>query len=330
MPIQYLKHHNIDRRQWDALVTASRQRQVYALSWYLDVVAPEWEAVVELDTAGAYTAVMPVPWRSKFGIRYIQQPLFCQQLGIYSLSGPVADATYIAFVQELRERFRYVSGYNFNTENQLPAGLPPEVQVHQTQTLYLPLNKPYEQLEQAYTRDRKVNLKRAQKAGLTVEESGDIAPIIRFFRGETAGNIYGGVAEEAYMQLRQLHQVLQEKRVAKLLYTTDSTGRQNSGCLFVTWGGHIVYIFNAAPQHGRKQNGRTLMIDYMIREYAGQEMVFDFESPGEQESDILHFYKSFGPEARPIPVLRYNQLPKGVKLVREARMRVVRRLRRGA
>ena len=327
MPVLYLKHHDIDRTQWDAVVELSRQRQVYAMSWYLDVVAPGWDAVVELDASGVYTAVMPVPWRSKLGIRYIQQPLFCQQLGIYSLAKIIPEATYIAFVEELYRRFRYVASYNFNTANQLPAVLPPAIKPIQTLTLYLSLDKDYSQLYQGYTRDRRMNLKRAQKAGLTLEESGDIEPIIHFFREETAGRIYGGVAAKAYALLRQLYQVLQEKGVARLCYTTDSQGRKNSGCLFIVWGGHIVYIFNAAPQHGRKQNGRTLLIDHLIREYAGQEMVFDFESPDEKEPDILHFYQSFGPEAKPIPVLQYNRLPKGVRFIREARMRLVRKLR---
>jgi hypothetical protein len=326
MRVLYLKHNDIDLKQWDAVVEQSPQRQVYAISWYLDVVAPEWEAVVELDVAGAYKTVMPVPWQRKLGMRYIQQPLFCQQLGIYSLAEDITKATYQAFVQEIYRRCKYVAGYNFNTDNTLP-GLLPEVQVGHTFTLYLHLNHSYAQLHQNYTRDRKMNLKRAHKAGLQLTESVDIEPLIQFFKEETAGRIYGGVAEEAYIMLRQLYQVLQEKGVARLYYTTDSEGRQNSGCLFIIWGGRIVYIFNAAPQHGRKQNGRTLILDHMIREYAGQEMLFDFESPDDREPDIVHFYKSFGPEVKPIPVLQYNRLPKGVRFIREARIRLVRKLR---
>lgn len=327
MPILYLRHTDIDLEQWDAVVAGSPQRQVYAMSWYLDVVSPEWDGVVEADTAGKYRTVMPVPWRRKLGMRYVQQPSFCQQLGIYSLEEKIAEATYQAFTQEVYRHFRYVVGYNFNTGNLLPPLLLPEVQVEHTVTLYLNLHGSYEQLCKRYTKDRKVNLRRAQKAGLQLRESDDIEPLIQFFKEETADRIYGGVAAGAYEVLRQLYQVLREKDVAKLLYTTDREERKNSGCLFIFWGGRIVYIFNAAPQHGRKQNGRTLMIDHMIREHAGQEVVFDFESPDEREQDILHFYKSFGPEVTPIPLLKYNRLPKGIQLVREARMQLVRKLR---
>lgn len=327
MPVLYLKHKDIDLEQWNIVVEQSPQRQVYAMSWYLDVVSPGWEGVVETDAAGRYKTVMPVTWRRKLGMPYVQQPLFCQQLGVYSLDESIAEVTYQAFTKEIYQRFRYVVDYNFNTDNQLPALLLPEVQVEHTLTLYLNLCRSYEQLCQGYSRDRKMNLKRAQKAALQLMESNDIEPLIQFFQEETEARIYGGVAAGAYDMLRQLYQVLREKGVGKLYYTIDEQGRKNSGCLFIIWGGRIVYIFNASPRHGRKQNGRTLLINHMIQQYAGQEVLFDFESPDEREPDILHFYKSFGPKVKPIPVLKYNRLPKGVKLVREARMRLVRKLR---
>ncbi|WP_439881045.1 GNAT family N-acetyltransferase [Pontibacter sp. MBLB2868] len=323
MSIAYLQHHAIDKIQWDALITQSPEGQVYALSWYLDVVSPAWEAVVQLDEEGKYRIVMPVPWLKKLGVRYIQQPLFCQQLGVYSINGSIAEAVYNSFIKELEHRFRYVTGYQFNTSNKLPAA----PQQEHTFTLYLHLNKPYEQLQQRYTRDRKQNLKRAQKAGLRIIESEDMEPLITFFRTETAGRIYGGVSEEAYAQLRELYAALKTRGLARLYYTLDQQERKNAGCLFIIWRNRIVYIFNAAAGHGRKQNGRTLMLDHVIREYSNQEFILDFESPDESEPDIVNFYRSFGAEAMPIPVLKYNHLPQSIKLVREVRMRLVQRLK---
>ncbi|WP_299826248.1 GNAT family N-acetyltransferase [uncultured Pontibacter sp.] len=321
MNILYLPHTQIDKLQWDALITASEQGQVYALAWYLDVVAPGWDAVVELDEAGKYETVMPVPWQRKLGMRYVQQPLYCQQLGIYTLAASIAGATYRQFWAEVQQRFKYVVGYNFNTGNQLPQ------QQEQTYTLYLDLGKPYQELQQHYTRDRKMNLKRAQKAGLQLLHSQDIAPLIQFFKDETAKRIYGGVSESAYMLLQNLYRALQERGLAQLYYTLDAGGRKNAGCLFIVWRNKIVYIFNAAAAHGRKLNGRTLILDHIIQKYAGQEFILDFESPDDSEPDIVHFYRSFGPKTMPIPVLKYNRLPKSIKLARELRVRLVKSLK---
>ena len=323
MSLRYLLHHEIDKAQWDALIEKSGQGQVYALSWYLDVVAPGWEAVAVLDEAGKYKTVMPVPWRKKLGIRYVQQPFFCQQLGIYTLDDRIPDSLYQRFLTEVQRRFMYVAGYQFNQDNQLPL----QPQHEQTYTLCLDLKKPYQQLKQHYTRDRKLNLKRALRAGLTLRQHDNLEPLIQFFRSETVGKIYGGVSEEAYNLLRQLYKEARKRGLAQLYYTEDADGLKNSGCLFWVWRNRIVYIFNAAAAHGRRQNGRTLILDHIIQKYAAQEFILDFESPDDQEPDIVSFYRSFGAQTMPLPVLKYNRLPKSIKLLREFRMRLVQRLK---
>ncbi|GAB3194325.1 hypothetical protein ABID22_000253 [Pontibacter aydingkolensis] len=323
MNIHYLTHPKIDKPQWDALITASEQGQVYALSWYLDMVSPGWDAVVELDAAGKYKTLMPVPWRKKLGMPYVKQPLFCQQLGVYTLAESIPAVTYQQFWAEVQQRFKYVVGYQFNTDNQLTQ----EMAQEQTYTLYLHLNKAYEELRHHYTRDRKINLKRAEKAGLRLQQSQDIEPLIQFFKSETADRIYGGVSEEAYNLLRKLYVAMQERGLAQLYYTVDAEGRKNAGCLFTVWRNRIVYLFNAAPAHGRKQNGRTLLLDHIIRKYAHQNFILDFESPDDREPDIVHFYRGFGAQTMLIPVLKYNRLPQSIKLIRELRTRLVQRLR---
>jgi len=76
--IRHLKNSEIDRTRWDELVM-SWSGQPYALSWWLDVVSPGWEALVKDD----YEAVMPLPVKRRFGLRYLVQPRFCQQLGVF-------------------------------------------------------------------------------------------------------------------------------------------------------------------------------------------------------------------------------------------------------
>jgi hypothetical protein len=323
MRILYLQNSEIDKAQWDALVTASEQGQVYALSWYLDIVAPRWEAVVELDESGKYKAVMPIPWRKKLGIRYVQQPFYCQQLGIYAIYPSIPVAIYQQFWAQVQQRFKYVVSYQFNTENKLSQQLAQE----QTYTLYLNLNRPYSSIAQNYTRDRKLNLKRAKKANLQIQQSHDIEPIISFFRAETADRIYGGVSEGAYELLRRLYLALDKRGLAQLYYTVDPDGRKNAGCLFIVWRNRIVYIYNASAAHGRKKNGRTLILDHIIQKYAEQDFILDLESPDDSEPDIVHFYKSFGSSTMPIAVLKYNRLPKGIKLIRNLRMRLVQKLK---
>jgi len=54
--IDYLLHSDIDKMKWDACIQKAFNGNIYALSWYLDVVHEGWEALVEDD----YVRVMPL------------------------------------------------------------------------------------------------------------------------------------------------------------------------------------------------------------------------------------------------------------------------------
>ena len=54
--IKYRTYDKIDKRRWDECIAKSFNGSVYAWSWYLDVVHPKWDALVEND----YERVMPI------------------------------------------------------------------------------------------------------------------------------------------------------------------------------------------------------------------------------------------------------------------------------
>jgi hypothetical protein len=78
--INYLKHTEIDKALWDECIAQSVNRRVYAFSWYLDIVCPGWDALV----GDNYMHVFPLTHRRKWGVGYLYQPFFAQQLGLFS------------------------------------------------------------------------------------------------------------------------------------------------------------------------------------------------------------------------------------------------------
>lgn len=314
--LRYLTNHQINYAQWDACVANSEARLVYGFTWYLDVVAPGWAGLVK-EEAGQYVAVMPLPVNYQWGLRYIRQPFFCQQLGVFGI-GPAAWVA--AFLPALQKQFPLISKYSFNTNNfsAFGPGLPPHLKISQHYTHHLNLNQSYPVIRQHYTRDRKINLQRSQQAGLIMRASTDIEPLIQLFKADAANRIYGGVSEKAYGQLRQLYQALASRGYAALHYTYTSTGELDAGCLFVIYGHQIIYLFNAASVAGRRRNGRSLMIDQLIQQYAGQPYVFDFESPAAVPA-ISRVYQGFGAVPVPYLTLSQNNLPAPLKFLKSAR-----------
>ncbi|MCX6283824.1 MAG: hypothetical protein NTW31_06290 [Bacteroidetes bacterium] len=94
--ISYLKHNEIDRARWDGCISRSLNRRVYAFSWYLDIVAPAWEALVSDD----YLSVFPLTPGRKAGVCYLFQPFFTQQLGLFS-SNPIGEENAEKFMSSI-------------------------------------------------------------------------------------------------------------------------------------------------------------------------------------------------------------------------------------
>ena len=82
--IRLIKNTVIDKKKWDLCIEGSVNRTHYALSWYLDIVADKWDAVVY----GDYELIFPVTYKNLIPfistVKIIYQPMFCQQLGFFS------------------------------------------------------------------------------------------------------------------------------------------------------------------------------------------------------------------------------------------------------
>lgn len=259
--------------------------------------------VVHRSNAG-YDAVMPVPLRRKWGVWRVHQPFFCQLLGVFSRD-PAFDAE--PFYRAVYRQFRYGSVWQTSA---YPTPAVPFNLVRQLSTQVLDLSATYPALYARYTPDRRRNLRRAQSAGWQIQERADIEPLLLLFRGNHANGIDGGVGEWAYAILRTLYAELHKRNMATLLYA-GRTEKFDAGVLFVRDENRLIYLFNAATETGRRGNARTLLIDRIIQENAGQAapnppLLLDFESP--EKPSIRSFYASFGAVMRPFWLVRWSRL----------------------
>lgn len=313
MAIFFLQRAQIDTEKWNNFIATSPQSILYANTWYLDTITPDWCALV-MEENGQWQAVMPLPVRQKWRTKVIQQPLFCQMLGVFSINETVFRQATHAFLQKLPAYFRYISIYTGRFFIQ--DGLPNNYEIEHCHTHILPLHLCYDTLYENYTADRRLNLHRAKKMNWQIEKSGDINPLIALFKTYHAAQIEGGVAESAYQLLQKVAKALEEKKAMHLVYALKD-GKIEAGALFAMDRQRIIYLFNAASPLGRKGNARSLLIDQIIQQYAETGIIFDFESP-EVES-IASFYQSFGTKNEGYQSLHLNNLPFPLKQIQQWR-----------
>ncbi len=290
-----LSRSAIDSDQWDQLIEKSQQNVVYAKSWYLDIVCQDWNAIVWPST-GNYEVLMPLPLKTKFGRQVIQQPFYCQFLGIFSQNEITVQIAY-EFLTVLDLNFNYISAYCFNPHNfrslndQLGRFEKFRTQIHCTHLLNM--SRSFSEIYSGYSSDRRLNIKRSQEAGWSIKESKDITPLIALFSENHASGIQGGVSDSAYALLVKLYMRLRENGYAKLYYANKNE-TIHAGVFLVKSDTTTIYLFNAADKTGRNGNGRSFILNEYFQENAGFQHVFDFESP--QIASIARFYKSFGSE----------------------------------
>lgn len=317
-----LTRSRIDDQRWNELIGQSQQQIIYGYSWYLDIVCEDWNALVWPSTDN-FQIVMPLPIRKKWNFSVIQQPLFCQFLGIFSQNELTVQQV-TDFLTAFSSNFSYVSTYSFNPQNypliQTVISQFAQLKFTENHTFWLSLNNSFETIHSKYSKSRRLNLAKARKHDWILKLSDDILPMVNLFKNYHESLIEGGVSNQAYLLLARLTEELLTRKCAEIWYLSLEN-EIHAGALFVQKNKTAVYLFNAADKTGSKQNARTYLLDQYFKKHAENDLCFDFESP--EIASISKFYKSFGGEIKPFFEIQKNDLPFPLKQIQKFRKKLL-------
>lgn len=284
--IRFLRHIDIDKARWDECVKKADNANVYALSHYLDIVHPQWEALVSDD----YEAVMPLPSKRKFRISYLFTPFFVQQLGIFSQKElNINDIN--KFIENIPNRFKAIS-LRLN-EGNLFDGLKDTVN---HRNIILPLNYDAATLRKNYHNNLKRDIKQAENNGIELIYNIDTEIIINLFRRNKGKSVtHWGDAEYAVL-----------KRLPFAFVVGAKIGEDiEAGACFLEFGNRITFIFSGCSEVGKKQHLLAYILDAVVKKYAGTGKILDFE--GSDDDNLARFYLGFGGRAVFYPELKSNR-----------------------
>ncbi len=309
--IIYLQHHAIDREKWDACIMGSRNSLVYAMSWYLDITGPGWDALVEED----YSAVFPLVHRSKGGINYLYQPFFTQQLGVFSKQ-PISGERIKQFISAIPGKFLFAE-IHLNTQNHPDPG---PFELNERLNHELDLLPAYEILSGNYSENTRRNLKKAAGHPLVLKNDLEPDELITLFR-ENFGKKEGKLKSEHYEILRILLYGCMKHTSSTISGVINKDGILCASAFFLTFNKRVIYHFAASAAPARENGAMFFLVDRFIREHAGQQLVLDFE--GSNDANVARFYKGFGSAESSYPLVRIDHLPaflrKGVYFMKKFR-----------
>ena len=309
--IRYLRHKEIDTAKWDDCIQKSVNGMVYARSWYLNIVTPGWEALEQDD----YSAVFPLPCASRCGIRYLRQPFFTQQLGLFSRE-PLSEEAVTAFLQAIPPRYRFAE-LNLNSFNRVNHQL---FDTGIRRNHEMELVQSYEILSGRYSQNVKRNLRKAVDTGVMIRRKIEPEELIRLF-SHNFGRKEGKLSYRDYMTINQLiiHSLRQDSGI--VMGASQREGTLDAAAFILRDQNRYYFLFSATDYQTRDNGAMFLLIDTFIREHSNRPMILDFE--GGHDPNLGRFYKSFGALETGYPVVRINRLSPlvktGVKWIKKIR-----------
>ena len=293
--IRHLDHSAIDTKKWDA--TIAECGNIYAFSWYLDVVHPCWEALVEDD----YQAVMPLTGGKKFGIKYLYQPYFVQQLGVFSKT-PLSPEKTAEFLQAIPSKYRFAE-FRLNESNTLSDNFQ-GIEYHRN--VLLDLNQDYEAIHANYHTNTKRNLAKAEGNNLQLVDTVIPYHVVALFT-DNRGALLDKWGDAEYARLTALTNVAVKRKSAFILGVTEKgVGQLLCAAIFMKTDRRITFLFSGLNEEGKQRQAMTYLLDQVIQRYANQSITFDFE--GSDDENLARFYLGFGGTETKYPSYTFNRL----------------------
>lgn len=300
--INYLRHNEIDREQWDNCIKDSPRVKPYGFSWYLDIMSPGWDALTDDD----YDAVFPIPGFKKYGIQYIATPVFLQQLGAYSPDTPLQKASneFFDYMPDLYSLIDLCVGQRIENDR---------YKVTLKANYELDLSKPYEKLWNGFSKHCRRNIEKASRKKPDLAD--DITPdelIDLFVRNK--GLEIKGIKAQDYQRLNSFMNFCIKNRKGRIIGVRLLKKKIIYGVFLVEIKGNTTMLFVVNTPASREKSTGYYVINEIVKESAGTETTLDFA--GSSIPSVASFMESFGSINVPFYRVYRNRLPWPVSMLK--------------
>lgn len=299
MIIKYLKHSEIDKCKWDDCIAKSNNGLIYSTSVYLDNMATNWDGLV----MGNYEAVMPLPFRKKYGIYYVYPPAFSQQMGITGLQEITTEIIQL-FIKSLPSKFRYVE-MNFNVSNLFQSA-----NEKNRNNYILSLLPSFKILKNNFSRSALRNIRKANDQNISIKENVAFEEIIKIHRYRFKDAV--GANADDYKGLEKLFFTLQKLNSIFTIGAYTPSGILIGGSIYFLYKKRITFIINGNTHESLKNGATHLLMYNSIKKYSEKDLILDFE--GSDSPEFARFYKQYGAAAEIYKLVKINNLPLPLKL----------------
>lgn len=280
--IRFLKHSEINPEKWDQTIRNSLAPTILVEYAMLDLLTGDntWNALVKDD----YEAVMPLPTRKKGVLKYVYTPFFLRQMGIFSAKQITPD--------EVEDFLKEVSRHYVLADVLMNVNSMPKRDSVAFYSYALSLQPSYNELQTAYSKNARKNLKAAQnkQCRVTVQEETitDVINLFRLNRGKEQNVHYH---PQDYEMLQRLSEKLLNDGLLDIYGVRTSENELAAGALFPHDFNCRSLLFSGRDNRLSSCKPMYLLMDAYIRDHAGSSCVVECYTNNPNMAD---FYQGFG------------------------------------
>lgn len=300
--IVFLSNKQIDKQKWDEQLAKCSNALVYAQSKYLDLVSPNWGALVKKD----YSVLIPLPTRKKFGLlSYTYTPFAIQQLGFFGKCTPEELAKIIKYI---KSNFILID-LKFNFENSWMLLKRHHEILRRNSNFILPLDKNYIEISDNYNKNTQRNIKKSQQENFIIRKSTDVVvldQLIKLFKKNKAKDLKV-LKQRFYDNIQNVSAWMLGENKGEIYFVVNNKNEVIAGFVILYYTNRATFLFSAASTEGKSKNAMFALIDYFIKENAKKDLILDFE--GSNNHNLSRFYRSFGAVEEKYYTFRWQKLP---------------------
>lgn len=275
---------------YDRCITASPNGNIYALSWYLDIVCPDWELLANTN----YSTVMPLPVFRSLGRKNIRQPDYAYHLGVFSTSIPDPETVY-RYLQAIPGNYKLrkmcLNKFNIVTKN--------NARIHNASEL--DLISPYKQTRARFSRVIQDRLNLAEKNSISFISNTSVNDLVMFsYRLDKLNK--QKLKPNQISTLRLIASNAIRYRSAQLASAYDRTNNLCAVMLFLIFNGRAGILYAAANTEGMKTGAIEFIIDHFIRKNSEQNLVLSIDNPNDKY--LMETLQHFGSGISEYPCLK--------------------------
>jgi hypothetical protein len=298
MEITYLKNKDIDLLQWDKCIEKSVNGNIYGFSWYLNILAEHWDALV----AGNYEAVMPLVKTRGKNSRILVQPYFGRQLGLYSRK-ILTNFMVNDFIGAIPKKYKHIQ-FNLNKYNEID-NYSNGINVSHEKIFSLDLIQPYSKIRQRFSPSILKRINNADKESVVVLRGllpNDLLSLYARFEKP-----HVNVTGEDFEKLRKIISHAIRYRMGEIYGAYSLVNNFCGGIFLISSHQKLILLFTALSDEGIENHSLYKLMDHVIRTYSEKNITLVLDNVnGGFKNDL---FKGFGAKEFTFPRIKIDRLP---------------------